>query len=114
MSADGMMLIFDVIVLIYGIYGIYSAFQMRKTGVPSKILVSQEEIYKIRNAKEFCERMFKPTLIFGVMACAYSLVEALNQYVIRRGFVDILCAVCIVAGCVWYCRELRRVRAEHI
>lgn len=114
MSSDFIMLLFDIIILVYGVYGIFSAVRMKNTGIPSAILVSRDEINKVKNAKEFCNKMYQPTLVFGAMACIYSLLEVLNQYVIKQALVDIFGVVCFLIVCAWYVKELRKVKEKHV
>lgn len=114
MSSDTIMLIFDLIIFGYGLYGVLSAIRMKKTGIPSTILVSKEELPKIKNPQKFCQKMYQPTVVFGCMACVFGGIEVVNQYVIKRAFVDILGVVCFLIVCAWYVKEMRRAKEEHL
>lgn len=110
MSSDAIMLVYDVIILICGLYGIVSAVQMKKSGIPSAILVSKEEAGNMKQAAKFCDAMYHPTIIFGGMACLYGLAALLNQYVFKQMFVEILGIVCFLFVCVWYLKKLRTAK----
>lgn len=114
MSSDEIMFLFDIIILVYGIYGVFSAVRMKNTGIPSAILVSKDELPKVKNAKEFCNKMYQPTIIFGGMACLFGGTQILNQYVIKRALVDILGVVCFLIVCAWYVKELRKAKEGHL
>lgn len=112
MSSGNTMLLFDVLILILGFYGMFSAVRMKNTGIPSAILMSRDELVKIRNAKEFCARMYRPTMIFSAMAFLYGALDILNQYVLKLPYADIIGVVCFLIVCLWFVRELRKVKED--
>lgn len=114
MSSDTIMLIFDIVILLYGVYAAASAVRMKKTGIPSAILLSKEESGRVRNAKEFCGCMYQPTLIFGVLGCLYGVVALLNQYVFRQSLIEIFGVVCFLIVCGWYVKELRKAKERYV
>lgn len=114
MASDEIMLLFDIIILVYGFYGIFSGVRMKSTGIPSAILVSKDELPKVKNAEEFCNKMYQPTIIFGGMACLFGILQILNQYVIKRALADILGVACFLIVCAWYVKELRKAKEGHL
>ena len=49
MSSEMIVLIFDMIIFIFGADALYAAVRMKKTGVPSAILIPKEEQGKVKN-----------------------------------------------------------------
>ena len=47
------MLIFDVVIAIFGVYMIGAALKMKKTGKISSAVITAEEIARCRKTKEF-------------------------------------------------------------
>ncbi len=107
MSSDAIMLVYDVLILICGLYGIYSAVQMKKTGIPSAILISKEESGNMKQAEKFCDAMYHPTILFGAVACLYSLAALLNQYFFKQFVIEILGIVCFLLVCAWFLKKMR-------
>lgn len=114
MSSEIVVLVFDIIICILGVNAILSALRMKKTGIPSSILIPGEEQFKIRNKEVFCEKMYQPTVLFGVMICLYGVVDVLNSYVIRVAYVDLVCMGCFLIVCAWYLKKLRDVKEMHM
>lgn len=114
MSSENTMLIFDILILILGVYGIVSAVHMKNTGIPSAILISKQELPRVRNAKEFCKRMYQPTIVFSSIAVLYGVVDLLNQYVLKLPYVDLLGIVCFLIVCAWFVRELNKVKGDYV
>ena len=82
MSSDSFMILFDVIILCYGVYLVYSGYQMKNTHQPSNLIINQADLVGARDTKSFCEAMFKPTVVFGMMAILY------GQFCIHRPVSD--------------------------
>jgi len=108
------MLVFDIIILLYGVYAVISAVRMKKTGIPSAILLSREETGKVRNEKEFCRCMVQPTVTLGIMGILYSVVTLLNRYVFKQGLVELFGVVCFLIVCGWYVKELRKAKERYV
>lgn len=113
MPSDFMVIIFDVLILILGFYGIASAIRMKDTGIPSALLVRQDEIPRMRDVKGFCSQMSQPTVVFSAAASLYGAADLLNQYVLKLAYVDIIGIFCFLIVCIWYVRKLRQAREVH-
>ena len=114
MSSEMIVLLFDIIILILGIAAIHAAIRMKKTGVPSAILIPKEEQARVRNAESFCEKMYQPTILFGALICLYGGVDILNRHFLKVPLMDILSMACFLIVCIWYVRKLREVKGEHV
>lgn len=76
-----MMLVFDVVLCVYGVHMVYCAFQMKQTGMASNWIVHEKIIATLDNAK-FVQKMFLPTVIMGVITILYGVSCLMNDYVI--------------------------------
>lgn len=113
MSSEIVVLVFDIIILILGADALLSALRMKKTGVPSAILIPRQEQADIRDKKAFCEKMYQPTVLFGVMICLYGVMDILNNYVIRVAYIDFITIACFLIVCAWYLKKLRVAKEGH-
>ena len=114
MTSDNIMLLFDAIIFIYGAYAIISGIRMKTTHVPSAILLAKNELYKVKNAKDFCICMSRPTVVFGAAACIYSILDVTNQFWFRIIAVDMVALVCFFIVCGWYVKELRKEKEKYV
>lgn len=111
-SSNSIMTIFDVIILLYGAYTIYTALQMKKTGEPAKWLVNEQEIGRCKDKRGFADAIYVATVLFGAVTMLYGVVSLLNSYVFRVSFLDIICLLVFLASCVFYMVTLNRARKK--
>lgn len=114
MSSEMIVLIFDVIIFIFGADALYAAVRMKKTGVPSAILIPKEEQAKVKNPEKFCQKMYQPTIMFGLMICLYAAADFINRRVFQAPAVDLLGMACFFIVCIWYVKKLREVKGAHV
>lgn len=81
MQSETIVLLFDIILFILGIYALACAIRMKKTAIPSAILIPKEEMPKMKNTKDFCQKMYVPTVLFAVVICLYGVIDIFNRYV---------------------------------
>ncbi len=114
MSSDTVMTLFDTIILILGLYGVYSAVRMKQTRIPPSLFVSREELDCIKDAGGFCGRIYLPTIRFGAAACLYGAAALVTRHVLRCRPVYIVAALLFLAVCVWYVKELQKVKKDYM
>ncbi len=106
------MYVFDVILILYGGYTIYSAFQMKKTGMLGKWLVNEQEGEQCRDKKGFIDAIFSKTIIFGCFVLVYGLVSILNRTLLHVKILDIASLIVFLAVCILYVLQLKRARKK--
>lgn len=105
--------IFDVIVAVLGIYLIYIALQMKKTGEINTVMASSGEIRRCADKAGFIGRIYKPTLLFGGISLAFGVLACVNDMVFHLGRVfEIGGMLVFLAAWFWFSRELRIRKAE--
>ena len=114
MSSDSFMFLFDVIILCYGVYLVYSGYQMKRTHQPPNVIINQTELIGARDVKGFCEAMYKPTIIFGVTTTLYGIVGIINDQVMDQPIVNFVCITLFLILCVWYVREMRKNKDKYL
>ena len=83
MSSYKIVLVFDIILLIFGLYACAAAMRMKKTGVPSEILIPKEEQRCLKDAPQFCGKMYLPTVLFGCLSCVYGAFDFINRQALK-------------------------------
>ena len=114
MSSDSFMLLFDVIILCYGLYLIYSGYQMKKTHQPSNLIINQADLIGARDTKGFCEAMFKPTVVFGMMAVLYGIVGFINDRYVDEPMVNFASIILFLILCFWLLRETKKYKSQYL
>ena len=108
MNSDSFMLLFDVIILCYGVYLVYSGYQMKNTHQPSNLIINQADLIGARDVKGFCDAMFKPTVIFGMMAALYGIVGFVNDRFVDESMVNLVSIALFLIMCVWFMKEMKK------
>lgn len=114
MSSHKIVLVFDIVLLILGLYACAEALRMKKTGIPPEILIPKEERPRLKDAPQFCRRMYLPTVLFGCMSCAYGGFDFMNRWVLKLPFAEYAGVVCFLGGCYWYVKKLLAVKGEYL
>lgn len=73
LNRDGVMSIVDVILIICGIYCLFTAGKMKCEHQIPKWLFSEQELYHIRQPKEFCEVRSPKTIILVFCVCFWCM-----------------------------------------
>lgn len=61
------MLIFDVVIAIFGVYMIAAALKMKKTGKISSAVITAEEIARCRKTKEYIAFIYWKEAVFALV-----------------------------------------------
>ncbi|MCI9531696.1 MAG: hypothetical protein HFH38_08100 [Lachnospiraceae bacterium] len=105
-----MILIFDVVVLVYGVYTIYSAINMKKTQNISNWLVGTETAASIRDAKGYIDFIYPKIIILGAIAVIFGGVSLVNDYIMPIKLVMQVMVAAFLAVCAWFSVTVRKAR----
>lgn len=111
-AAADIMSVFDVILIVYGLYTMYSAFMMKRTGVPGKWLISEDEATKCRDMKGFIDEMFVKTILFGAVAILYGALTTLNRMKLALPYFDTVCIIVFLVFCALYMVALNKAKKK--
>lgn len=114
MQTDNIMMIFDVIIFGYGVYMVYCAKQMRETGQPPTILLNPMELVGARDIAGFCKAMYKPLMLFGIMAMVYGVVGMVNDLFVSMQMINLLLIGIFLLMCVWFFREMKHNKTKYL
>lgn len=106
--------IFYVIIAVLGVYLMYSAWKMKKTGEINTAMASSEEVRKCRNKAGFIARIYKPTLVLGLVSLAFGVFSFVNYTVLHLSRTFEICGMLVfLIVCFWFSKELRVRKAEY-
>ena len=114
MSSDSFMILFDVIVVCYGVYLIYSAFQMRKTHQPSNLIVNQGDLVGARDVKGFCDAMFNPLVGFGIAAILYGGLASADDRYLHVPMINTVAMPIFLALCIWFVWKMKKIKEKYL
>lgn len=114
MQTDYIMLIFDVVIFGYGVYMVYSARQMQETKQPPTILLNPMELVGARDIPGFCEAMYKPLILFGIMAMIYGIVGMVNDIFVSIQTVNLVSIGLFLIMCIWFFRQMKNNKTKYL
>lgn len=114
MSSINFLIIFDVVILGYGLIIIFAAIKMKKTGIPAGILIPEEDIIGSKDPKGFCEAMYAKTLGFGVVCVLYGVISMISDIVMQSNLVNSIALAVLIVAVLFYCNVMRQARYKFI
>lgn len=114
MNSDSFMILFDVIIFGYGLYMIYSAYQMKKTHQPSNLIINQTELVGARDVKGFCEAMFQPLVLFGILAMLYGVAGFVNDKYLNVPMANLVSVALFLILCFWFLKQTKKYKAKYL
>ena len=97
MGNTGIMTIFDFILIVYGIYSITTARKMRQNHQVPQWLVSQQDLVRIRQPKEF-----------------YGLYELAVEAFLKMQMAKAIGIAVFVVGIVWFLTQLSKAKKKYM
>lgn len=105
--------IFDLLIGGFGVYLVYIAFHMKKTGEISTIIVNKEDIAKCRDSAGFIDFIFKKAVIFGIVAFIFGILGFINDSIYSMGpFVNWIGIAVFLGMWFWFTSGLRKARSQ--
>ena len=92
------MLVFNVVVALFGAYMIWSALQMKKSGKINSMVLAQEELKKVKDTKGFIEFLYWREMLFGALVLIVGVLGVLNETVMPIGKASILEVIIFLAA----------------
>ncbi len=108
------MLLFDIIIVIFGAYMVGAALKMKKTGVISAVVITQEEIARCRDNAGFIAFMYWKEAVFGVIVALVGVLGVINDLLLSLGIFNVVEMLIFLAAFLWFQNELRRAREKYI
>lgn len=106
------MVVFDVVITLFGLYMVISSFKMKKTGVISSTVVSKQEIMNCKKPEEFIQFMYWKEAIFGAVIMTVGVLSLLDELVVTLGIANLIEMLVFLGTFIWFTRELRKAREK--
>ncbi len=104
------MLLFDVVILIFGLFMIFSALRMKKTGVISTVVITPEEIKRCKDKEGFIHFLYWKEALFGGLVVIVGILGLVNDLIVSLGAFNVVEMLVFLAAFLWFQNELRRAR----
>lgn len=108
------MLVFNVVVALFGAYMIWSALQMKKSGKINSMVLAQEELKKVKDTKGFIEFLYWREMLFGALVLIVGVLGVLNETVMPIGKASILEVIIFLAVFIWFQNSLAKAREKFL
>ena len=108
------MLVFNVVVALFGAYMIWSALQMKKSGKINSMVLAQEELKKVKDTKGFIEFLYWREMLFGALVLIVGVLGVLNETVMPIGKASILEVIIFLAAFIWVQNSLAKAREKFL
>ena len=95
------MLIFDVVIAIFGVYMIAAALKMKKTA-------------RCRKTKEFIAFIYWKEAVFGALIIAVGVLGIINDKVVSLGAFNVVELLIFLAAFLWFQSQLRKAREQFL
>ncbi len=105
--------VFAILVLILGIYVLYTARVMMKTMTPPSFLIPEQEIARIKEPEGYCKEARSKIIGVGITCILYGSYEIIEFFYIRVYMAKVIGAVILFFFLIWFFVGLSRVRTKY-
>lgn len=113
MGSINFSLLFEIFLILFGIYLLFSANKMKKTKEPVTLLM-QDELSHCRDKKGFAAEMEGKLRFFGAVVTAYGLIGSINDVYIHNNWIRIMGVGIFLLVCFWFVVKLRKAREKFL
>lgn len=107
-NAD-MMIVFDVIIAILGIYIIFMTYKMKKEQEVPGLFVAPEEMNRCRDKAGFINFLTPRGMAFGVIATAFGAEGIVNDLIVQMSqIINVVVILLFIVAWVWFSKQLRK------
>ena len=115
LNSDTVLIIFDVIVALLGVYLIYNAIKMKKTDEIPGLLLGPKEMKLCKNPYGFIDYMFPFILIFGIVCTLFGIVSVIGDAILHlSGIFDGIAVIILLAVWFWFSMMLRKAKNKYM
>lgn len=104
-----MLIIFDAVIFIYGLYTIYSSLKMKKTGELSNFFTGGS-MEPIRDVRGYIDYIYGRTVVLGAVAVLFGMVGFVNDYIKPLPYLMKALVVLFLTVVVWFTININRAK----
>ena len=105
----------DAIILVFGIYLIFSGIRMKKTKEPGTLVLTEEEVKRCLQKEALAEFFCWREEVMGVVFVMFGTIRLLDKFVLKiGGMLDIALMVILLITALWFFKCLQTARANFL
>lgn len=109
MTNADMMVVFDAIMTILGVYIVFSTIKMKKEGLVPTLFVPVEEMTRCKDVEGFIAYLFPKGMGLGLIGTGFGIVGICNDALANLGqLVNVIALVIFIAAWVWFSVQFRK------
>ena len=108
------MLVFDAVILLFGIYMVISSLQMKKSGRINAMVIAEEEMKKCKDTAGFIEFIYWREAVFGGIVALVGLIGIINELTNFLGKLTLLELVIFLGSFLWFQNSLKTAREKFL
>ncbi len=109
------MLVFNIVIILFGIYMIVSSVQMKKQGNINPMVLAKEERKKCKDVNGFIEFIYWRELVLGICMAAVGVIGVLDETVLSIGKIASYAEMLIfLAAFLWFQHSLNQARDKFL
>ncbi len=112
-----MLTLFDILLLVFGAYMLFSGQKMKNTGKVSKLIVPESEIQKITNQKEFIKEVYGKMMLFAGVIMLYGAYGLLTDFLPDlpgAAMGNIIGIIIFFVVMIWFFRSLINAKKKYM
>lgn len=104
------MLVFDIVIALFGVYMIVTSLKMKRTGQINEILLAKDELKKCKDTDGFIAFIYWREAVFGVCVLLVGILGILDKTVLSLGKINYVELIVLLVGYVWFQHSLNQAR----
>ena len=105
------MLVFDAVILLFGIYMVISSLQMKKSGRINAMVIAEEEMKKCKDTAGFIAFIYWREAVFGGIVGLIGIINELTNFL---GKLTLLELVIFLGSFLWFQNSLKTAREKFL
>ena len=108
------MLVFDAVILLFGIYLVISSLQIKKSGRINAMVIAEEEMKKCKDTAGFIAFIYWREAVFGGIVALVGLIGIINELTNFLGKLTLLELVIFLGSFLWFQNSLKTAREKFL
>ncbi len=104
-----MLIIFDVVIFLYGLYTVYSSIKMKQTQELSNFFTGGST-EPIRDVHGYINYIYGRTIVLGAVAVIFGVVGFVNDYITPLPYVMKAMVVLFLTVVIWFTITINRAK----
>ena len=107
--------VFDVVVLVFGVYLFFSGIKMQKTKEIGNFILTEEEVKRCERREALVDFFYWREEVMGAVFGLFGAIRLLDKYVLKIGGVlDVALMVILLITALWFYKSLMTARTKFL